>query len=476
MKILESVLVLIVGLFPLPSSLYAQTITRDELLDQLRQVHPLFEREKLTAQIERENRNSYLGAEDWNVFSSVNFSHEKPAIAFGGPSRTDALSANGGVERLFWNTGGRLSGAFSTRYARMKVTPGLGIPDSYYHHQFAVTYTHPLMQNKDGFLDKFEYELKQFDIDFSEVQALENQENLLVGAADKFLDWVLLTEQRKIVSGRLKLSEEEVERTERKRKAHLVDKVDVIRAEDAVRFVKQNQMLVESQWKSLQAELAVLSQNDEIYNLSPQFDIYRVEELISLEEAILKLKENSRIIKVLNIRLEQLGYSRKGFQEILKPQLSAVAQFNIKNADDGFGGSLKVYKKPDVIIGLQLGFPLGNRTTKSQIASTDLKIAQLEKQIDELVVTLSSSLTNLYIQIRELEGVLKLNQEQIGSAKEKTEEELRLYNQGRGNLTFVIQSRDNEENAKLTYAQNAAFYHKLILRYHALLDEILISE
>jgi outer membrane protein TolC len=71
--------------------------------------------------------------------------------------------------------------------------------------------------------------------------------------------------------------------------------------------------------------------------------------------------------------------------------------------------------------------------------------------------------------------VLKLNQEQIESARQKTEEELKLYNQGRGDLTFVIQSRDNEENAKLTYAQNSIFYHKLILQYHALLDELLPS-
>jgi len=52
---------------------------------------------------------------------------------------------------------------------------------------------------------------------------------------------------------------------------------------------------------------------------------------------------------------------------------------------------------------------------------------------------------------------------------------LKLYNQGRGDLTFVIQSRDNEENAKLTYAQNSTLYHKLILQYRSLLDELLPS-
>jgi hypothetical protein len=40
----------------------------------------------------------------------------------------------------------------------------------------------------------------------------------------------------------------------------------------------------------------------------------------------------------------------------------------------------------------------------------------------------------------------------------------------------VIQSRDNEENAKLLYADNATLYHTLLLQYRALLDELLITE
>ncbi len=85
-------------------------------------------------------------------------------------------------------------------------------------------------------------------------------------------------------------------------------------------------------------------------------------------------------------------------------------------------------------------------------------------------------MVNLLIQIVELEKVLELNQEQIKSAREKTTEEIKLYNQGRSQLTFVIQSRDNEENAKLLYAENASLYHTLLLQYHALLDELLVTD
>lgn len=474
MKALQMVMLMGCGFFSLAPWTRAQTITQEEFLDQLRQVHPMFEKEKMTSQIEKENRSSLLGAQDWNLLSSISFSHEEPSIAVAGPERTDALYVSGGVERAFWGTGGRLSASFSSTRASLKIDPLWRFPDSFYENRLAVSYAHPLMRNKNGFLDRLQYNLKRFDVDFSEVQAFENMENFLVSSADKFLDWVLLTEQKKIASDRLSLAEEELTRTKKKRAAHLVDQIDVIRAEDAVSIGKQNQMLVESQWKSLQAELAVVSQNDELYNVNPQFSLYQTEELVSLEGAITQLKKKSRIITAINIRLRQLEYARRGFDETSKPNLSLLAQFNTKSLDESFWTSLGM-DKPDALIGLQLSLSLENRTAKHKITQADLQISQLEKQLEEVTLELSSALAHLHVQIKELEGVLQLNQEQIESAREKTQEELKLYNQGRGDLTFVIQSRDNEENAKLTHAQNSISYHKLLLQYRALLDELLPS-
>ena len=449
----------------------AQTISQDEFLNQLKLKHPLFEKEKLTVQINKEKQQSFLGDQDWKFLSSLNYSHEKPAIAGMGAERTDALSLSGGVEKLFWETGGSFSTSLSFDRVDLKIDPFFGFPDSYYQSKFAITYIHPLLQNKNGFLNKLQYDLKQYDIDFSEILILENQEDFLAQCASKFLDWVLLSEQKTIVSERLSLSGEALDNARKKRKAHLIDQVDVLRAEDAVLIAKQNLVLVESQWKALQAELAVITQNDELYDLSPEFDLYKIAQLMPRDEETMQLKQNSRLIKTLDIHIKQLKYSRKGYEEQAKPQLSLVAQLNIKNADEGFGNSLKM-DKPDAIGGLQFSVPLGNRTTKSQIAMSDLQITQLEKQRDEVTLNLVSALTSLYIRIEEMKKVLTLNQEQIESAKEKTKEELRLYNQGRGDLTFVIQSQDGEQNSKLTYASNAQTYHKLLINYQALTDKL----
>lgn len=218
MNSLKSILPLLIGLCCLPHLSHAQTITQDEFLDQLKQLHPLFEKEKMTAQIEKEERSSFLGAQDWNLLSSISFAHEEPASALAGPERIDALTVSGGVERVFWRTGSRLSASFTSSRASLKIDPLWGFPDSFYENRLAVTCAHPLLKNKNGFLDRLKYNLKQFDVDFLDVQAFEKMEDFLASSADKFLDWVLLTEQKKIASDRLSLAEEELVRAEKKEK------------------------------------------------------------------------------------------------------------------------------------------------------------------------------------------------------------------------------------------------------------------
>ena len=472
MKFFNSFLPFIALLFLFPYLVYTQTITQEEFLNNLKTSHPMFEKEELNAKIENEEKASLLGTQDWNIFSTFSISRETPALAFSGPDRTDAIGIEAGVEKAFWSTGGRLSASLSTGTAKIKINPVWGFPEVFYQNQLNLSYVHPLLKNRSGFLDKLQYNLKQFDINFAEVQALENQEEFLAGAAVKFLDWVLLSEQSKIISERVKLSEEELDRTKRKRLANLVDEVDVLRAEDAVRIAEQNRVLIDGQWKAFQAELAELSFSEEMKSQQPTFDISKFVKLPTEEDAKKQLEEKSRLLNIVQIRLDQLVMVRKGVKETDKADLSAFAQMNTKRLDDKVAESLDM-DKYDIAVGLQLRVPLEKRTSKHQIQKTDLQIQQLNAQKKEIEVTLVSALTNLLIQIREMEAVLKLNQEQIESAQKKTEEELKLYNQGRGSLTFVILSRDGEEDAKLVYVRNATLYHKLVVQYRSLMDELL---
>jgi len=102
-----------------------------------------------------------------------------------------------------------------------------------------------------------------------------------------------------------------------------------------------------------------------------------------------------------------------------------------------------------------------------------LQRRQLDKAVEDVKITLESGLRAIFVQVVELEKVLAKNLDQIETARQRTEEELRLYEQGRGDLTFVIQSRDGEAGSRLSYAENSALYHRLVLQHEALMDRLL---
>jgi outer membrane protein TolC len=467
-----------------PHPCYSQTITLEDFLHRIQETHPFFEKESLSVEIENMAQQALLGDEDWNLSGTSFFTHQKLlASSSFSPDRLDILGAEATAERALWRTGGRFSLSWSSQFSDQKVAdiiipfPAGNMvvptgPSEFYQHRVYANYTQPLLQNYRGKLDRLEYELSDYDIDFTEVQILENQEVFLVNLADRFVDWVLLTEQRRIADERTRLAEEELERTVQKRKSYLVDQIDVLRAEDAVRIAEQNVVLIESQWKALRAELSVLCQSEELCQKSPEFDLYRAEELPSPEEARLQLREQSRILNTLGIRMDQLLYLRGGYEEQGRPQLYLNLGAGLQGGDDEFADALKL-DKPDMSVSLVFQYPLENHTALANVAKTKLEIDKLDREIENISLDLESGVVNLLILIHELEKVLQLNQEQIESARAKTEEELNLYNQGRGDLTFVIMSRDNEQAAKLTYAQNAASYQKLLLQYRALMDEFL---
>ena len=465
----------------------AETIALDEFLQRIQETHPFFEKESLSVEIESITQQGLLGAEDWNLTGTSYYSHQK-LLASGAfsPDRVDLLGVDAAAERAFWKTGGRLSLSWSSQFSDQKLsdivipfpTGSMVIPtgpSEFYQHRVYASYTQPLLQNYSGKLDRLAYELSEYDIDFTEVQVLENQEVFLADLAGRFLDWVLLTEQKRIAQERKLLAEEELDRTVQKRKSYLVDQVDVLRAEDAVRIAEQSVVLVESQWKALRAGLSVLCQSEQMCQKNPRFDLYHIEQLPSPEEARRQLRNQSRLLATLDIRRDQLLHLRDGYQEQVRPQLFLNLGAGLKGGDDQFGDALRL-DKPDMAVSLMLQYPLENRAAQTNVATTTLEIGQLDGEIENIALDLESGLVNLLILIQELEKVLRLNREQIASAGAKTVEELNLYNQGRSDLTFVILSRDNEQEAKLTYAQNAASYQKLVLQYRALMDEFLIVE
>ncbi len=467
----------------LPSLSSAHTMTFNDYLNLVQETHPFFKKEAISLDIERQEQNRFSGDQDWIVRASPFYSHmENTSISSLTPAEIDSIGIGTAIERTFWRTGGLLS--FSYDYVRSDqdiddlVIPGIAtIPfDSGVFHEngLSATYTHPLLQNKGGVLSRLGYELQEYSVKAVKVNILENQELFLLEVGDSFIDGALLVEQRRILHKRLELAKEELERTSRKRKQNLVDKVDVLRARDSVLNVEQNVLGIEARWKAKQAELTAIAQLDLSKGLIPQYDIYKLATLPSIDDAIAMLKQNSRILNVMKIRIDQLEHQKTGFIEQGKPRLDLDVSGGLRSGDNKFSDSYS-YDKPQFSAALRFSYPLGNRTANAEILKTGLERDRAQENMNSIELGLEASLRNVMTQLKELEKVLMLNRKQILVAKDKTKAELQRYEQGRIELTFVIQSRDNEQNVQLIYAQNGALYHKLLLRYHELMDQMIDS-
>ena len=56
--------------------------------------HPVFKKEALTMDIERQSQLSTTGIQDWSLNSSLSLYHEEQAINFSGPDKMNTINAD----------------------------------------------------------------------------------------------------------------------------------------------------------------------------------------------------------------------------------------------------------------------------------------------------------------------------------------------------------------------------------------------
>jgi outer membrane protein TolC len=461
-----------------------RAITMEGYLARVRATHPLFDRERMERDIAERRSTRYLGAQDWSLESGAAFQHVEPLqVTPFDPERIDNVLVDAGGGRAFWGTGSRLSVGWRFDATDQNLPgfiipgPGGGIevpvgPSTYYRNMLSATWSLPLLRNRGGALDRLEYELSGYDIDLSDVTAIERQEDFVLDVALRFVRWALLEEQRRIAADRLALAEEELDRTRRQRAARLVDEADVLRAQSAVHLTQAVLRNIEAAWESARAALAVLASSDEALGEGPDFDLYEIPAEIpgaaEMEGALVR----SRLVRAIDIQRRQLSRLEAGNAEVARPELALNLSGALLGGDEAMGASFAL-DHPDIGVGLELRYPIGNRTAEADLATTRLELRQLAYARGDVEVSLRAGMEGIITQLEGLDEVLALDVQRIETARRKTEEEQLLYERGRGNLTFVIQSRDEEAIARLDYAENAARFHELVLQYRALADELL---
>lgn len=460
-------LLILVALLPA----VAQEITLEQYLDRVQENHPFFNKEALKIAIEERGADAFLGGQEWNFDLTPSYSRLGEVSAgeiATGAEAADRGTIEVGAQRLFWSTGGMLGLGLSSSYSNLHFS---GLSTESYSHGVNLSYAQPLLKNRGGALYRSGYDVSLFNAERVRVEIQETREAFLLEKAQKFLDWALAAEQIRIGERRLELAREQLGQVQRRFASNLVDRVDVLRGEDAVRAAEQGLLQLRSVWKATQAELAVLAGDPGLYDLSPAFDLFSLSDLPDVESDFVAIAENARVLEPLHVVLAQLAEQRRGLEEELRADLTLSVAAGLRGSDEKIADSLDILN-PDFTIALEYKVPSAHVTTEARIASIQAQTTQIQQEMRSIGVELQAALRGLAVQITDMENILELGRQQIESAQQTTDEELKLYNQGRGSLTFVIRSRDNEQNARLGQARSAVLYHTLMLQYRALVDQL----
>jgi len=345
---------------------------------------------------------------------------------------------------------------------------------TFFENRLVASYSYPLLQNNGGILDQTEYYLADENIDFTGIESMESQEVFLLEIGIRFVDWALVLEQMRISQERLQFEQEELEQIRQKRAANLVDEVDVLRGLNAVEVAEENLVFNRSRMRAKRAELATLARDETINTDSPELDIYAMDSIPAID-VVLKKIPGQRRIRALRVRVEQLKIEHRALESVSRAELFVGVAGGVQQGNADFVKAWSL-NQPDLTLFFDFRYPLGNRTATADVEANMLELRLLEAEIGSATINLEAELRRIWIEITELENVLELNRAQVATATRKTVEEQRVYDQGRGDLTFVIQSRDEESFAEFRYAVNAATYQKLLLNYRALVDELLPPE
>ncbi|UCF99121.1 MAG: TolC family protein [Spirochaetaceae bacterium] len=461
-------LMLVLGFSLLAVSVFP--IELEEYIDLVKENHPFFLKEELAVEVEKSDRETRLPRYEWRYSLMPQYTVLDGPVSsefFENLAQNATLQA--GVQRSYAD-GRRMGFAASTGYTWMQNPPET-FEKNAFQHGIEASISWQLKKNLE-LLARLDYDVREYNIKAKEVEILENQESFLVDPAILFIDWAYALELVAIYQQRLVLAEEQLATTNRMFRSNLIERLDVLRAEDAVRMAQQAIFEYESLAKSIQAELATLSASQGIYEEKPVFDFYSFVELPPANEAASRGKSNTRLKQPLLIVIEQLRYQSEAFGEREKATLDLFVEAGIYGPEDTFVESLEIIH-PQATVGLSYSPPTGLEQVAAERAYISTQIRKLEKEIEAIEKTVETNVTTLLIQAVELEKVIELNRQLIESAEEKASEEARLYNQGRNMLTNVILSRDGVQAQKAKLVDNFARYHRLIIAYRAFMDELL---
>lgn len=463
----------------------APPIDLDSFLAAVRSTHPLFPAEDLAPRIESARREELGSARDWRLGARGGWTYREPiSTSTFAPRWTEVFDLNSSVERAVWATGGRFAVEWTSRWTEQQL-PSIEVPSpqgfqsietgagTLFRTGLSLRFSQPLLRNRGGTLDRLEYDAAEYGIDVAGLQARERQEAFLLELGSMFVGWAQWHRLRDVAADRVDVAEEQLDLVRDLRESNLVDRVDVLRAEESLAAARRGLSTVEAELRGQRAALAELAQIEDLTRRTPSIALTDTVALDDLQTVLAELRGRARRLQVVDERRRAVQLRRDGAAESEDPTLDLDLDVGIAGGDRDSYGSAWALDSPDVGAALVFRQQLGAGRAEAAREQADLELRRLDHRRQQTELDLRSQVARQRARLGGLADALALHERQVEIAERKAAAERDLYSEGRNPLTFVLQAQDAEQAAREAWIRTGAQYRRALLAYRAVIDRLL---
>lgn len=433
---------------------FASALTTTEFITQLKN-HPFFQTQQLSKELKNLDLKASKANRDWQIGVDSNYQNSdlNNLNSTNIQQNTKSLGITAGKKII--SSGGDLS-------LKHIWTQRNGSDNNI----TSIDYIHPLLKNKYGINDRLNNDLAVLAVALEKLNIAEKTEDFIRENFSKFIDLAYFEAQKTINQKRLNLAVAELKLVKAKYAASVVDKADVLVAEDAHQNATQQWLQAKQDLLLGQHELAIIL-GLEVKNIKAEFDLFKTYNLTSIN--LSKKLNQGRVLTTFKLNHKILKRRLKSAENNTNAKLDL--RLNISSEDDNNANSKN--QNPAYKIGLGFSYPLGNTKNKTAADRISTEILQLKTSKRETFLRLLSSAKITREKIHSLLEILKSNKQQIKIAKARTSEQRQQYLDGNGQASFVINAQNNQQNAELGHARTGRQYQKTVLEFRSIIDELL---
>ena len=453
--------------------------TQSNFIDQLLISHEFFEKEMINLKIkklEMDGDQANYGNWSWDVGAQIGRIHKDKqkydyisSTDYARETSQDVRKISSDLSKKFFTNGSELNLSFD-RYLPVK-DEQMYDKNGYqkdqntteYLNDASISWTVPLLKNKDGVVDQRTYDLSVLDYKDEKLLLAETQEDFIEDKVFEFIDWVGFKWQIDAIN-------KDINKLQNIRKKITKNKSRDIKV--LTRFIDKKKRLLLSLKSKLKAQSGLLSASVKSIDLTKDLptlpSIFHVDLINNVKRYC---QANIRDLQRIDLELQKNSRTIKTYKN------SQLADFDFTisaSKNDNKGNYTSYSKSSETIVETKLVFsyPLsGDISNQVYLDKYRFKQRQIELKYESKLKDVISAIKKLKTDIKQGLIQLKLTQRQI--KQHKIDNELDLYFSGQGDVRFAIIEQDDYQELQLEKIEILINLYKNKLKYNSLLDRLL---